>query len=158
MLWSASGKLVGIGSSFPSANALARIYIWIDVAPAASSALATTFQLRTSVDIWSWIKYAKILANLSGAWRKWNPPHSRTYKTKKTRSNCRAWKSFWQTCDQLSTPNWSVDLIRSVRTMDPTSGVSSLHLDGKKSLFSWHHTLDVPHQQKIYMSITLILR
>ena len=51
MLYGASGKLVGIGSSLPSANALARTYIWLDVAPAASSALATTSQLRISVDI-----------------------------------------------------------------------------------------------------------
>ena len=158
MLWSASRKLVGIGSSFPSANALARIYIWIDVAPAASSALATTFQLRTSVDIWSWIKYAKILANPSSAWRKRNPPHSRTYKTQKHVITVAHENPFWRTCDQLSTPNWSVDLIRSVRTMNPTSGVSSLYLDGRQCLFSSHHTLDVPHQQKIRMSITIILR
>ena len=51
MLWGACGKLVGIGSGFPSANALARIYIWLDVDPAASIALATTSQLRISVDI-----------------------------------------------------------------------------------------------------------
>ena len=59
MLYGASGKLVGMGSSFPSANALARMYIWLDVAPAASIALATTSQLRTSVDICDWIKTSK---------------------------------------------------------------------------------------------------
>ena len=51
MLYGASGKLVGIGSSLPEANALARTYIWLDVAPAASIAFATMSQLRTSVDI-----------------------------------------------------------------------------------------------------------
>ena len=51
MLYGASGELVGIGSSLPSASALARMYISLDVAPAASIALATTSQLRTSVDI-----------------------------------------------------------------------------------------------------------
>lgn len=51
ILWGACGKLVGIGSDFPSANALARIYIWLEVEPAASIALATTSQLRTSVDM-----------------------------------------------------------------------------------------------------------
>ena len=51
MLYGASGELVGIGSSLPSANALARTYIWLDVAPAFSSAFATTSQLRISVDI-----------------------------------------------------------------------------------------------------------
>ena len=51
MLWGARGKLVGIGSGFPSASALARIYIWLDVDPAASIALATRSQLRISVDI-----------------------------------------------------------------------------------------------------------
>ena len=42
---------MGIGSSLPNANALARMYISLDVAPAASIALATTSQLRISVDI-----------------------------------------------------------------------------------------------------------
>ena len=51
MLYGASGELVGIGSTFPWANALARWYIWLDVAPDASMALATTSQLRISVDI-----------------------------------------------------------------------------------------------------------
>ena len=52
-------------SSFASANALARMYIRLEVAPAASSALATTSQLRTSVDICSWIKDVEILASPS---------------------------------------------------------------------------------------------
>ena len=52
MLWGAWGKLVGIGSGFPSARALARIYIWLEVDPAVSIALATRSQLRISVDIW----------------------------------------------------------------------------------------------------------
>ena len=51
MLWGAWGKLVGIGSGLPSASALARIYIWLEVDPAASIALATRSQLRISVDI-----------------------------------------------------------------------------------------------------------
>ena len=65
MLYGASGKLVGMGSSFPSANALARMYIWLDVAPAASIALATTSQLRTSVDICFYIKDVFSLALLA---------------------------------------------------------------------------------------------
>ena len=51
MLYGSSGKLVGIGSSLPCANALARTYIWLDVAPAASTAFVTRSQLRASVDI-----------------------------------------------------------------------------------------------------------
>ena len=42
-----------MGSSFPCANAFARRYIWLEVAPAASIALATTSQLRISVDIFN---------------------------------------------------------------------------------------------------------
>ena len=56
MLYGASGQLVGIGSSFPSARAFARTYIWLEVVPAASMALATISQLRTSVDMISFIK------------------------------------------------------------------------------------------------------
>ena len=51
MLKGAAGKLVGIGSDFPSASALARIYIWLLVAPWASIEAATTAQLRISVVI-----------------------------------------------------------------------------------------------------------
>ena len=59
MLYGASGELVGIGSSFPAANALARTNIWLDVAPAASIALATTSQLRISVDMAGRLKMKK---------------------------------------------------------------------------------------------------
>ena len=62
MLYGASGALVGMGSSLPCANALARMYIWLEVAPVASIALATTSQLRTSVDIFNSIEDLKILA------------------------------------------------------------------------------------------------
>ena len=51
MLKGAAGKLVGIGSVLPSASALARMYIWLEVEPAASIALATMSQLRVSVVI-----------------------------------------------------------------------------------------------------------
>ena len=51
MLSGAAGKLVGIGSGWPSAMALARLYMKLSVAPWASMAAATTAQLRTSVDI-----------------------------------------------------------------------------------------------------------
>ena len=51
MLKGAAGKVVGIGSALPSAKALARRYIWLDVAPAASIALAMVSQLRISVVI-----------------------------------------------------------------------------------------------------------
>ena len=51
MLKGAAGKLVGIGSDLPSASALARIYIWLLVAPWASIEAATTAQLRISVVI-----------------------------------------------------------------------------------------------------------
>ena len=51
MLKGAAGEVVGIGSAFPSAKALARRYIWLDVAPAASIALAMVSQLRISVVI-----------------------------------------------------------------------------------------------------------
>ena len=44
MLWGASGELVEIGSSLPSANALVRVYIWLDVDTASSMALATMSQ------------------------------------------------------------------------------------------------------------------
>ena len=49
MLNGAAGKLVGIGSAWPSASALARRYISLWVAPWASIAAATTAQLRISV-------------------------------------------------------------------------------------------------------------
>ena len=55
MLFGAPGKLMDVESSFPSANALARMYIWLEVALAASIALATKSQLRTSVDICGFI-------------------------------------------------------------------------------------------------------
>ena len=78
MLYGASGELVGMGSSLPSASALARTYIWLEVAPAASIALATTSQLRISVDIWDWIKDETTIASqLTCPWR-WNPPMDRT--------------------------------------------------------------------------------
>ncbi len=51
-----------MGSSFPCANALARMYIWLEVAPAASIALATTSQLRISVDIFDSVEGLKSLA------------------------------------------------------------------------------------------------
>ena len=51
MLKGAAGKLVGIGSAWPSAKALARRYISLRVAPLASIAAATTAQLRISVVI-----------------------------------------------------------------------------------------------------------
>ena len=51
MLKGAAGKEVGIGSALPSAKALARRYIWLDVVPAASIALAMVSQLRISVVI-----------------------------------------------------------------------------------------------------------
>ena len=59
MLYGASGELVDFASSFPSANALARTYICLDVSPAASNALATTSQLRISVDIAGRLKVGK---------------------------------------------------------------------------------------------------
>ena len=49
MLKGAAGWLVGIGSGFPSARALARRYISLFVAPVDSIAAATTAQLRVSV-------------------------------------------------------------------------------------------------------------
>ena len=49
MLKGAAGKLVGIGSARPSASALALRYMSLLVSPLASSAEATTAQLRTSV-------------------------------------------------------------------------------------------------------------
>jgi len=49
MLSGAAGKLVGIGSGWPSAMALARLYMKLLVAPWASIAAATTAQLRISV-------------------------------------------------------------------------------------------------------------
>ena len=51
MLSGAAGKLVGIGSGWPSAMALARLYMELSVAPRASMEAATTAQLRTSVVI-----------------------------------------------------------------------------------------------------------
>ena len=51
MLKGAAGWLVGIGSGFPSARALARRYISLFVAPVDSIAAATTAQLRVSVVI-----------------------------------------------------------------------------------------------------------
>ena len=51
MLNGAAGLLVGIGSHWPSARALARRYISLFVAPLASIAAATTAQLRISVVI-----------------------------------------------------------------------------------------------------------
>ena len=51
ILKGAAGKVVGIGSALPSAKALARRYIWLDVVPAASIALAMVSQLRISVVI-----------------------------------------------------------------------------------------------------------
>ena len=45
----AAGWLVGIGSAWPSARALARRYISLLVEPWASIAAATTAQLRISV-------------------------------------------------------------------------------------------------------------
>ena len=53
MLKGAAGKLVGFGSVWPSAMALARRYISLLVAPCASIAEATTAQLRCSVVIGS---------------------------------------------------------------------------------------------------------
>ena len=47
----AAGSLVGIGSAWPSARALARRYISLFVAPLASIAAATTAQFRISVVI-----------------------------------------------------------------------------------------------------------
>jgi len=49
MLSGAAGTLVGAGSAYPSAIALARRYISLLVAPTASMAVATTAQFRTSV-------------------------------------------------------------------------------------------------------------
>ena len=70
MLWGAWGKLVGIGSGFPSARALARIYIWLEVDPAVSIALATRSQLRISVDIWRVLteKFIKLKASCGYPW------------------------------------------------------------------------------------------
>ena len=51
MLNGAAGKLVGMGSGWPSAMALARLYMKLLVAPSASMAAATTAQLRISVVI-----------------------------------------------------------------------------------------------------------
>lgn len=48
MLWGAAGSLVGIGSTFPSAMAFARRYIWLSVAPRCSMAAAITAQFRIS--------------------------------------------------------------------------------------------------------------
>ena len=80
ILYGASGKLVGIGSSFPSASALARTYIWLDIAPADSRALATTSQLWISVDVWSWFKSEETIASQpTYSWRR-NPSMDRTYE------------------------------------------------------------------------------
>ena len=51
ILKGAAGSLVGIGSAWPWARALARRYISLLVAPFASIAAATTAQLRISVVI-----------------------------------------------------------------------------------------------------------
>ena len=51
ILKGAAGSLVGIGSAWPSARALARRYMSLFVAPFASIAAATTAQLRISVVI-----------------------------------------------------------------------------------------------------------
>ena len=146
-----------MGSSFPSANALARIYIWLEVAPAASSALATTSQLRTSVDICSWIKDVSILANPSGAWWQWNPPHSRTYKTQKHLVTVAHENPFDERMInyRLRIDRWTRSV--ALQVMDPTRGISSLHLDGRQGLFSSNHTLAAPNQQRIYLSFTIIL-
>ena len=82
MLYGASGKLVGMGSSFSSANAFARMYLWQDVAPAVSIALATTSQFLNSVDILDWVISDIIFASPSGEWWRWNPALGRTRRTK----------------------------------------------------------------------------
>ena len=83
-----------MGSSFPSANALARIYIWLEVAPAASSALATTSQLRTSVDIAVELKMYKFWRVLLVRGDSETRPTAEHTKLK-TPSNGRARESFF---------------------------------------------------------------
>jgi len=150
VLLGASGKLVGIGSSFPSAKALARMWIYLEVGTAESIALTTTSQLQTSVDILNWIKDIKIFAIPSGAWRKWNPPQSRKHNSK-TRNTDRARESFRRTCDQLSTPHWSLDSVNSATTNGTNEGINSLHLDSRQVIFSYHQVLDMPTRQRSYL-------
>ena len=51
MLTGAAGKLVGMGSGWPWAMALARLYMKLLLVPSASMAAATIAQLRISVVI-----------------------------------------------------------------------------------------------------------